>query len=76
MRGFAVFNDGIDYLHPSGENRYEICFYEFAEGRSRVAAEIEGRLFLGFTVTPDRKTFVFSKWTDAGSDLMLIDRFR
>ena len=31
-RGFAVFNDGIYYLAPAGNRRYEIRFYEFANG--------------------------------------------
>jgi len=41
-----------------------------------VVAGIEGRLYLGLAVSPDRKTFLFSKNSDAGADLMLIENFR
>lgn len=76
LRGFAVFNDGIFYLHWRARNSWEIRFHEFAGGRTRVVGDIAGGLHLGFTVSPDRKTFLFTKWTDVGSDLMLIENFR
>ena len=33
-------------------------------------------LTYGLAVSPDRKTFLFSKSSDAGGDLMLIENFR
>jgi Tol biopolymer transport system component/DNA-binding winged helix-turn-helix (wHTH) protein len=76
MRGFAVFPDGIYYLHRIEQSKYEIRFFEFAGGRSRVLHEIEGPLHIGFTVSPDRKTFLYSKIIDEGADLVLIENFR
>ena len=73
-RGFAVFSDGIYCISLEGQNR-EIRFHEFATGRSRGIADIEGPLSLGFSVSPDRKTFVFSRQFPA-ADLMLIENFR
>jgi hypothetical protein len=76
-RGFAVFSDGVFYLHWRGPNSYEIRFHEFAGGQTRVVGDIEGiSLTVGLTVSPDRKTFLFGKWNDLGSDLMLIENFR
>ena len=75
-RGFAVFSDGIYYLHRLGLNSYEIRFHEFAGGATRVVGKIEGSISYGVAVSPDRKTFLFSKFSDAGSDLMLIENFR
>jgi len=75
-RGVAVFSDGVYYLHQRGPNSYEIRFHEFAGGHTRVVREIEGTLELGLAVSPDRKTFLFTKWSDAGADLMLIENFR
>jgi Tol biopolymer transport system component len=91
-RGFAVFSDGIYYLCSRGGQRppedsliapfqssaegHDIRFYEFASGRSHVMGEIGGDLHLGLAVSPDRKTFLFSKIIDSGSDLMLIENFR
>jgi len=75
-RGFAVLSDGIYYLHQLGLNRYDIRFHEFASGQTRIVSEIEGTLELGLAVSPDRKTFLFTKYSDAGADLMLIENFR
>jgi len=75
-RGFAVFADGVFYLHRRVPNSYEIRFHEFAGGQTRVVGDIEGGLFYGLAVSPDRKTFLFTKFTDGGSDLMLIENFR
>jgi hypothetical protein len=33
-------------------------------------------MYLGLTVSPDRKTFLFSRSAVSGSDLMLIENFR
>jgi hypothetical protein len=76
LRSFAVFDDGIFYPHWLARNSWEIRFHEFAGGRTRVIGPITGSLHIGFTVSPDRKTFLFSKFTDGGSDLMLIENFR
>jgi Tol biopolymer transport system component/DNA-binding winged helix-turn-helix (wHTH) protein len=77
VRGFAVFSDGVYYLHRRDRKSYEIRFHEFAGGQTRVVSDIEAiSLSVGLTVSPDRKTFLFSKWSDLGRDLMLIENFR
>jgi Tol biopolymer transport system component/DNA-binding winged helix-turn-helix (wHTH) protein len=75
-RGFAVFADGVYYLYWRGPNSYEIRFHEFAGGQTHVVGDVGGPLALGLAVSPDRKTFLFSKFSDAGSDLMMIENFR
>jgi Tol biopolymer transport system component len=75
-RGFDVFEDGIYYLAATGRQTAEIRFHEFATGRSRTLDPIEGQLGLGLSVSPDRKTFLFTKFNSAGIDLMLIENFR
>jgi hypothetical protein len=90
-RGFAVFTDGIYYLYPRGgrapvgripvpfqmhNDRHEVRFYRFATGASELLGEIDGPLVLGFAVSPDRSTFLFSKNIDAGADLMMIENLR
>jgi Tol biopolymer transport system component len=75
-RGFAVFSGAVYYLHQRGVSSYEIRFHEFAGGQTRVVGEIEGAIGLGLAVSPDRKTFLFTKFSDAGADLMLIENFR
>ena len=76
-RGFAVFSDGVYYLHQRGGNSHEIRFYELASRQTRSIGDTEGRtVHLGLAVSPDRKTFLFARYTDAGYDLMLIENFR
>ena len=75
-RGFAVVSDGVYYLHARGQGSYEIRFQEFAGGQTRVIGDIDRGLSFGLAVSPDRKTFLFSKYTDGGSDLMLVENFR
>jgi Tol biopolymer transport system component len=75
-RGFVVFEDGIYYLADTGARTIEIRFYEFATGRSRIVSAIEGPPGLGLSVSPNRKTILFTKFVSAGADLMLIENFR
>jgi hypothetical protein len=75
-RGFAVFSDGFYYLHRRGLNSYETRFHRFAGGGMQVVGEMEGVCCYGFAVSPDRKTVLFTKSSDEGSDLMLIENFR
>ncbi|MBS1857748.1 MAG: PD40 domain-containing protein [Acidobacteria bacterium] len=75
-RGFAVFSDGIYYIHGLGQSRTEIRFHAFAGGRSQIISELEGPLSFGLTLSPDRKTFLFSKYVNVGQDLMMIENFR
>jgi Tol biopolymer transport system component len=74
-RSFVVFQDGVYYLYNSVPGGYEIRFHDFASGHSRVVCRIDGQLHLGLSVSPDRKTFLFSRLS-SGSDLMLIENFR
>ena len=72
---FDVVHDGIYYITPRGENLCEIRFHEFAARRSRMIAVIERPVAFGLSVSPDRKTFLFSRPV-TGSDLMMVENFR
>jgi Tol biopolymer transport system component len=75
-RAFAVFEDGIYYLDLSGPEKYELRLYEFGTRRSRVLSAIDGDLGIGFSVSPDKKVFLFSRLASPGSDLMLIENIQ
>jgi Tol biopolymer transport system component len=68
--------DGIFYRSGARNSRYSLNFYDFATRQSRTITQIDGRLYLGLTVSPDGKTFLFSRSAVSGSDLMLIENFR
>jgi Tol biopolymer transport system component len=74
---FAVMQDGVYYIGRRGDDRqYPLQFFQFSTGTSRLLTEIGGTLNIGLTVSPDRKTFLFTNSVTSGSDLMLIENFR
>ena len=75
-RGFAVFDDGIYYLAATGPRTADIRFHKFATGQGLIVSAIEGPPGLGLSVSPDRKTILFTKFVSVGIDLMLIENFR
>lgn len=75
-RAFVVVEDGIYYLGQPDNRQDPLQFYQFSTGTSRLLTRIEGTLRAGLTVSPDRKTFLFTKQVASGSDLMLIENFR
>jgi len=68
--------DGIFYRSATRNNRYSLNFYDFATRQSRTITQIDGPIYLGLTVSPDRKSVLFSRSAVSGSDLMLIENFR
>jgi Tol biopolymer transport system component len=74
-RGFVPVADGIYYIGQGEGRTSALKFYNQAARRSQVLTTIEGSLTLGLTVSPDRKTVLFSMGRRA-SDLMLIENFR
>jgi Tol biopolymer transport system component len=75
QRAFAVFDKGVYYIdQPSGEARLQ--FYDFATGRSTTVARNLGDVELGFTVSPDGRTILYSRVDSSLSDLMLVENFR
>jgi len=75
-RAFVVMEDGIFYISRLEDGLYPLRFFQFSNSQSRVLTSFEGPLGLGLTVSPDRKTWLFSKSTVSGSDLMLVENFR
>ncbi|OYW07835.1 MAG: hypothetical protein B7X34_10100 [Acidobacteriia bacterium 12-62-4] len=76
-RDFPVFEDGIYYggrLDKKGG--VPLLFYQFATGTSRLITTIERIAQNGLTVSPDRKTILYTRTVSAGADLMLIENFR
>ena len=74
---FAVFEDGIYCIgRPGPDKQCSIQFYKFSTGATRVLTQVTGPLEVGFGVSPDRNTILFTKSASVGTDLMLIDNFR
>ena len=75
--GWVVMDDGIYYISkPNEKGVSHIRFKDFANGSDRVVVAIEGRVDWGLTVSPDRRTFLYTLADESGSDLMLVENFR
>jgi Tol biopolymer transport system component len=77
LRALAVVDEGIYYIGRRGEDgRNPLQLYEFSAGKSREIVRLDRVTQYGITVTPDRKTFLFSREMSSGADLMLVENFR
>ena len=77
LRSFFPEDDGIYYIgRRTDEGYYPLEFFQFSNSVSRVLAKIEGGVFVGLSVSPDRKTILFSKTIAFGADLMMIENFQ
>ena len=76
-RSFLAVEDGIYHIAGADDQgAYSLQFFDFATGKSRVLTRIDSSPSIGLTVSPDRKTILFSAYKPINSDLMLIENFR
>ena len=74
---FAVREQGIFFVSPrdsAGDSTIEL--FEFESGTTTRIATVEGIGRRGFAVSPDGRSFLFTRVDLAGSDLMLVENFR
>jgi len=76
-RVFAVVEDGLYYFAPpDAAGLLAVRHLDVSRGETRDVALIAARLWLGLTVSPDRKTVLFTQYKRADDDLILIESFR
>ncbi len=76
-RAFAVRTEGIYYIRKRPQEVwYELVFLDLATSEKRVLTRLDGPIFQGLAVSPDRKTFLYSRYEDPNIDLMLVENFR
>ena len=77
---YQVVSDGVYYIERSirmdSKGQHEVRFRDFRTGKDRVVGSFSGFINLHLSVSPDRKTILFSHSPQSGSDLMLIENFR
>lgn len=76
---FVPADNGIYYVSRSrrgASSEFEYRFLDFATGKSAVLNRFEGSGAQGLTVSPDRKTALYSVNRSMNIDLMLIEGFR
>jgi Tol biopolymer transport system component len=75
--GWVAVNDGIYFISKPDEKGVSYMrFKDLNTGVIRTIAPIERQVWWGFTVSPDRRSFLYSQADDYGSDLMLVENFR
>jgi Tol biopolymer transport system component/tRNA A-37 threonylcarbamoyl transferase component Bud32 len=70
--------EGIYYVVRSEPGLFEVRFLDFAAGSGRVVRQFKSGTVQSLSVSPDRKTFLYSGIgpESTGSDLMLVENFR
>jgi dipeptidyl aminopeptidase/acylaminoacyl peptidase len=73
---FSVVDDGVYFIKSDLDRARSIVFYESATGKTTTLANIEGPLSFGLSISPDRRSALFSKADERGADLMLVENMR
>jgi len=76
-KGFAVGPGGVYHLGCTADPRAAVPLYllDPATGQDRLLGKLEQAAW-GFTVSPDGKTILYTRFESQGSDLMMIENFR
>jgi hypothetical protein len=56
----------VYYLDSTGLRKQEIRWPDFASSRSRVVSPVEGEMGVAFSVSPDRRTVLFTRLASPG----------
>jgi hypothetical protein len=77
-RAFALTVDGIYYLAPPlPDGSSPLRFHNLTTGKDQEIQSIKTDMYAStITVSPDRKTILFSAFTRIGSNVMIVENFR
>lgn len=76
-RAFTVAEDGIYYISsPSADGSAAVRFHDFAKDKSHEITSFKENFAGGLTVSPDRKTILFSVFARTGSNVMVVENFK
>ena len=74
---YVVTEDGIYFIPALGPaRRSTVRFRKFANGKTETLAELDKFTMWGITVSPDRRTILYTQMDQNEMDLMLVDNFR
>ena len=77
QRAFFPVDDGIYYIgRRSDKGQYPLEFFRFSSQTSQVLTNLDGTIQLGLSVSPDRRTILFTKTVRSGDNLMMIENFQ
>jgi Tol biopolymer transport system component/DNA-binding winged helix-turn-helix (wHTH) protein len=75
---FDVKQRGVYYAHAEVSLQHpEFLFHDFATGKTKRIATIDGFVWNGFSVSPDEQSILFTQSQGEGTnDLMIVENFR
>jgi Tol biopolymer transport system component len=76
LRAFAIADEGIYYMGADPGSRWSIHFLNLSTHADTRIAELTKPPMLGMSLSPDRRTLLYTQIDGEGSDLMLIENFR
>jgi hypothetical protein len=66
----------VYFLATEDPRKTSIEYLDFTTGKTLRIADLEGQIGLGFSVSPDAKTFLYGRSAKPEADLVLIGNFR
>jgi hypothetical protein len=73
---YAPGRKGIYFIREASPgHKQSLVFLRFADGQKTILAEISRPLELGFALSPDERTILYSQIDHVSSELMLVERF-
>jgi hypothetical protein len=73
---YAPGRNGIYFMRrASPGSKQTLAFLRFADGQITTLADISRPLELGFALSPDERTILYSQIDHVSSDLMLVEHF-
>ncbi len=74
---FVVADLGLYFLAMGdAPSKNSIDFFEYATGKRTTLLNLGKQFWFGMALSPDRKSLLYSVVDSAGSNLMLVDKFR
>jgi Tol biopolymer transport system component len=76
-KSFVPADDGIYYIGRRGDNgQFPLQFFQFSSQTGKVLTNIDGVVYQGLSVSPDRTAILFTKTVRSGANLMMIENFQ
>ena len=74
---FRIAENGIYFMPATLPGAPQtVQFYAFADRSTRIIARLDKPACLGFALSPDGRSFLYSQLEQQPSDLMLVENFR
>lgn len=67
---------GMGVVYKARDTGRTLQFFDFATGTAKDLAKLGSPTDMGFSVSPDGRSLLYTQHDQGGSDLMLVENFR